>query len=145
MMVEDFKIGIEKGPDAIDAAVQRRACSKNGEDNWNSGLYPTNCAAYGPNGNPIIATDIDSIEALEQHLTENGPIYALYKSNEIKDGAHAYHMVVVTGTNATANQVYTNNPWGQRGNQTYEQFLNGFAGNTSSYSLLYLIPIAYGG
>ena len=62
--VEDFKIGIEKGPGVINVAAKRVACSINGNDNWNRGIYPTNCAVYGPNGYPIIATDIDSIEAL---------------------------------------------------------------------------------
>lgn len=37
-------------------------------------------------------------------------------------------MVIVTGVNLTKGTVYTNNPWGIVGEQTYDEFLQGFVG-----------------
>lgn len=37
-------------------------------------------------------------------------------------------MVVVTGANIWTGEVYTNNPWGEAGSQTYEEFMSGFIG-----------------
>ena len=49
----------------------------------------------------------------------NGPIYVWYG---VPDG----HWIVATGVNLTNGNVYSNNPWGVSGAQTYNQFLNGF-------------------
>ena len=52
-----------------------------------------------------------------------------------KNGKDA-HYVVVTGVDVNNNIVYTNNPWGYKGEQTFEDFLNGFyTGNGSDSGL----------
>lgn len=56
------------------------------------------------------------------------------------------HIVVVTGADVYWDNVYTNNPWGNRGKQSYEEFLNGFdtgfLGDDSGMVLHYVsIPI----
>ena len=65
---------------------------------------------------------IESIEELYDILEENGPVYAYYT-----DWKKA-HMVVVTGVDIRQNIVYTNNPWGFKGEQTFEEFKNGPTG-----------------
>ena len=145
-MTEDYNRGITRNNDVIAKEVYELACSINGADEWNHATYPQNCAGYGDNGGPLIATDISTIEDLSLYLKKNGPIYALYQSKDPMDnGKHSNHMVVVTGVNSAGNRVYTNNPWGIYGDQSYDQFLNGFVGTKKQYSLQYLIPVAYGG
>ena len=50
------------------------------------------------------------------YVKQNGPIYAYYCGN---DNAH---LVVVTGVDIWNNKVYTNNPWGIKGEQTFDEF-----------------------
>lgn len=70
-------------------------------------------------------------------LKEYGPLYAYYrKGNEA-------HYVVVTGANVVKNTVYTNNPWGYKGEQTFEDFLIGFYTGNDSDSGLPLQKIYY--
>ena len=37
------------------------------------------------------------------------------------------HLVVVTGVDVINDVIYTNNPWGEQGEQSFEEFLNGVA------------------
>ncbi|MBR3137012.1 MAG: hypothetical protein IKG32_08385 [Clostridia bacterium] len=48
-------------------------------------------------------------------------MYAYYS------GESSSHLVVITGVNVTKNIVYTNNPWGIKGEQSFDEFLHGFA------------------
>lgn len=53
------------------------------------------------------------------------------------------HLVVVTGVDLLNRVVYTNNPWGVGGPQSYNEFLNGFLSATGDlvYPLnFYIIP-----
>ena len=53
-------------------------------------------------------------------LDQYGPIYARYE-NQFGYG----HSIVITGVDVSNNIVYTNNSHGVRGQQSYEEFLNG--------------------
>ena len=70
---------------------------------------------------PPGAVTISSIEDLYNTLQDNGPVYAYYP------GTDSSHLVVVTGVNLYSGIVYTNNPWGNCGEQTFEEFQNGYA------------------
>lgn len=56
-------------------------------------------------------------------LLQDGPVYARYYT----PGADSGHLVVVTGVNLYTNTVYTNNPWGVRGKQSFKAFTQGYA------------------
>lgn len=78
-------------------------------------------------------------EKLYDILVESGPVYAQYQTSVFESEGH---MVVVTGVDIDKGLVYTNNPWGYRGVQTYADFCKGFVGdkNTteSGYYLVYI-------
>ena len=57
-------------------------------------------------------------------LRLHGPLYAYYN-----DGKGSAHLVVVTGVDVINNIVYTNNPWGIKGAQSFSDFKKGFVGN----------------
>ena len=54
-------------------------------------------------------------------LLNNGPVYGYYASSD------SAHLIIVTGVNVNKNRVYTNNPWGVKGEQTFEKFKKGVA------------------
>ena len=58
---------------------------------------------------------------LYELLQNNGPLYAFHKG---EDGSH---LVVITGINLYNGKVYTNNPQGYLGIQSYVDFLRGYA------------------
>lgn len=62
-------------------------------------------------------------------LVDKGPVYAYYGGS---DGAH---LVVVTGANLNKGLIYTNNPWGIAGVQSYDEFLYGFVGMPSDWNM----------
>ena len=100
---------------------------------WNNGGWPSNLGEY--------VGSIGSIEELYNILQANGPVYAYYST---KDSAH---IVIVTGVNLYSGVVYTNNPWGVSGVQSFEEFQSGFAtkwyhfssGKSTSGALIYLM------
>ncbi len=53
-------------------------------------------------------------------LKESGPLYTVYSNN------HSGHAVVITGCDSVKNIVYTNNPWGVSGYQSWSDFEVGF-------------------
>ena len=59
-------------------------------------------------------------------LIDGGPIYAFYRIPNTTKGEDA-HYIVVTGVDVNNNIVYTNNPWGAQGAQTFEEFIGGVA------------------
>ena len=69
-------------------------------------------------GEEISITNILELYAL---LDNNGPLYAFHKGNG------GSHLVVVTGINLYNRKIYTNNPHGVYGIQSYEDFLSGYA------------------
>ena len=83
------------------------------KDEWNQGGWPSNL------GN--LVGNIESIDVLYDMLVNNGPVYAYYSDED------SAHIVIVTGVNKYSNIVYTNNPWGVRGVQSFEEFQKGFA------------------
>ena len=115
VMVEDYKAGIIR--DNFQATCAAISIAKSVyRDDWNQGGWPTN--SYNLFGE----TGINSLDSLYNALLTRGPLYAYY-GNET-----SAHLVVVTGVDMNRGIVYTNNPWGISGEQTYSQFLNGFAG-----------------
>ena len=64
---------------------------------------------------------IDNITSLYDLVVENGPVYAYYANSD------SAHLVVVTGVSVYRNTVYTNNPWGTKGSQSFNSFKNGVA------------------
>ena len=136
VMIEDFRNGIDRGKMGAFPAAKDLAIWIHGEDKWNKGFHPLNCAEYtgvGDHRAPVIATDIETFMELALHLKENGPIYAVYHSvNPNEDGIPYGHVVIVTGVDYGNNRVYTNNPWGHQGFQSYEDFLCGFLGAKES-------------
>ena len=74
-------------------------------------------------GDKVDGREIGSmtINELYNTLVEVGPIYACYNKGE------SSHLVLVTGVNLVTGIIYTNNPWGVEGRQSYDEFLNGFA------------------
>jgi len=102
---------------------------------WNKGGWPSNLGEC--------IGGVDSIEELYNILQDNGPIYAYY-SNSNKNSAH---IVIVTGVNLYSGIVYTNNPWGVSGVQSFEDFQNWYAtkwyhfssGKSTSGAIIYLM------
>ena len=68
---------------------------------------------------------------------EDGPVYATYYNDDYDLG----HMIVVTGADPSENIVYTNNPWGVAGEQTFEEFLTGFIWGDAGWSLYVCITV----
>ena len=66
------------------------------------------------------------------YLLKDGPIYAYYWNSKPKSGAH---LVLITGVDVYKRTVYTNNPWGISGAQTYEEFLEGFLGKPDNMDM----------
>ena len=79
---------------------------------WNDGGWPSNCGER---------MEISNINELYDVLCNNGPVYGYYKSND------SAHLIVITGVDVEKNIVYTNNPWGVKGVQSFEEFQNGVA------------------
>ena len=96
------------------ARAKEIAVSVHGEENWNQGGWPTGV-------NPANGIKIDSITSLYDLVVENGPVYAYYANSD------SAHLVVVTGVSVYKDKVYTNNPWGAKGSQSFDSFINGVA------------------
>lgn len=126
VMVEDYQIGVVKSATDVFARAKELAILQNGEIGWNDGAWPTNCASYYNNGSPIPAKGIDSLLDLYLQLKSGGPLYAYYR-NDLEGKYARAHLVVVTGVNLYRGIVYTNNPQGVAGQQTYAEFLSGYA------------------
>jgi len=129
-MVEAYR----KNTNWTQAQADKRAkeiARKNLGDNWNNPWRPDNMGR---------GVSINKIEDLAKYLKSNGPLYArYYDTNDYNNG----HLVVVTGVDLVSGHVFTNNPWGIKGIQTFSEFVDGFAGleDTSTYQFdkIYLI------
>ncbi len=123
-MVEDFQLGT-RGQAMADARAEELANSIFGENNRAQGHWPLNIAEENvPNNFYELYHDVSK-----------GPLYGYYT-----DG-NSGHYVVITGANLWTQEIYTNNPWGISGVQTYEEFLLGFSGgdNTMPFKSYMLI------
>ncbi len=122
VMVEDYRVGRTRTNEQATERAISISRSIYGDD-WNQGGWPTNSRdLFGDTG-------ITSLNDLYSALVKNGPIYAYYGGT---DGAH---LVVIIGVNKTKGIIYTNNPWGIAGEQTYSQFLYGFVGMPSDWDM----------
>jgi len=113
-MVESFNNKTKLKQKEADARARELAVAKNGADNWNQGNWPDGV-------DPSNRVTIANITELYDLVVEKGPVYAYYAN------ADSAHLVVVTGVSVYKNQVYTNNPWGVKGKQSFEGFQDGFA------------------
>lgn len=67
-------------------------------------------------GEAIGKENVNSIEDLYSIFDDNGPVYGYYSNPK------QAHLVIITGVDLNTNKVYTNNPWGVRGVQSFEDF-----------------------
>lgn len=65
--------------------------------------------------------EISNINELYDVLYNTGPVYGYYTSEK------SAHLIVITGVDVERNIVYTNNPWGVKGTQSFEEFQTGVA------------------
>ena len=111
LMIESYQSGVVLNSKEAKTAAIELGKAKNGEKDWNKPDWPSNL------GSSYTVNDIEDIFiALKQ---QNGPVYAYY------EGKNSSHLVVVTGVDVRNDVVYTNNPWGTRGEQTFSQFSKG--------------------
>ena len=127
VMVEDYNNGIVSSQ--TDAESRAKAISiayhQNDQTQWNNGGWPTN-SSYPTNKNSRI--DSPDLVTIIDCLKQYGPIYAYYKD---PNGTSA-HLVVITGANLLKDTVSINNPQGYYGEQSYQDFLNGYLGMPSN-------------
>ena len=123
-MIESYQTGQVLTQEQADMRAQSIAKSVHGSSEWNKGGWPTNILSDGK-----ADVCVDSIYDLYYLLYTYGPVYAYYR------GEDSAHMVVVTGVDLQNEVIFTNNPWGIKGEQTFYEFLNGFAGMGTSSDL----------
>ena len=82
---------------------------------------------------------VETIYDLQKLLIDQGPVYAAYKIPYTFDG----HIVLVTGVDTQRNLVYTNNPWGIRGVQTFDVFCNEYVHRGYKYDTRYRLHSIY--
>ena len=111
-MVESYQSGTTLTQEGADRRAREIAVSVYGEDNWRQAGWPTNTGKRISSVNRI---------SLAYEL-KKGPLYGYYAND--KDA----HLIVVTGIDVLSGTVFTNNPWGVSGQQSIEEFKNGFAG-----------------
>ena len=87
------------------------AISVHGEEKWNNAGKPLNMGKR---------FQVNNIEQLFSILKLYVPVYAYYRNKRNSDDAH---YIVVTGVDLKKGIVYTNNPWGVNGEQTFEVFM----------------------
>jgi len=108
VMIESYQSGeVLTQWEAEQRAIRIAKSSVEDGEDWNAGRWPTNT------GERLF---FENIYSLYSYVKQNGPIYAYYCGN---DNAH---LVVVTGVDIWNNKVYTNNPWGIKGEQTFDEF-----------------------
>ena len=131
VMVEDFRAGTKKSAEEAKACAIELAKTVNGEENFNVGNWPTNATdkfAQAGKEPPLMVE-------LYAALVTYGPIYAYYV------GEAGGHLVVITGIDVVNNHIYTNNPWNIRGDQSYSEFLHGFAGMPEDWNMPFCFVI----
>ena len=114
VMVEDFKAGRVQSALAADSSAEKIAIKKHGPVNWDKGADDLK--------KTLTTVEINCQADILYLLKKHGPIYAGYKT-ETKG-----HLIVITGANLLTGQIYTNDPSGTSGVQSYNDFLDGMYG-----------------
>jgi len=127
VMVEDYKSGIIRTSTEADKRAYDIAVEVNGQDNWDSGNVPKTMGDL----------DIGLVENISKQMRKYGPLVAIYYGYNEYGEVNAGHMVVITGVDVYRKIVYTNNPWGIKGKQSYREFRSNFVGNTDLSFKLY--------
>ena len=117
LMIKSHDEGVILTDEQATGAAIAMAQARTWRGDWNRGRKPSNF------GRRIVVEDVNDLYDV---LYANGPVYAKYVDQSDTRRADT-HLVVVTGVNVTTNTVYTNNPWGSYGAQTFDEFLNGVA------------------
>ena len=125
VMVDDYRAGYVDTNEGAMNKAKSIAISIYGEKDWDNPGWPTNAGKH--------ILPINSVYDLYRILCNNGPIYVSYYDSTLEEG----HLVVATGVNLTKGIIYTNNPWMVPGEQTYEEFMLGFAGMPNDYNMLF--------
>ena len=124
VMVESYKSNTNHTPEEATNKAIKLAQKVTKSDNieiWNKGNWPTNMVRE--------QKAVDSIGKLYEYLFD-GPVYAYYSSTPTNPEEKVYaHLVVVTGVDLDNNLVYTNNPWGISGSQSFSDFQSGVLGS----------------
>lgn len=115
VMVEDYYAKIIRVPSGAFKRAKEIAIQRHGEDNWNKAGYPDN----------MKEAKCFTLLGLFLSLRKHGPLYASYGNYENGERVGG-HYVVITGVNLLKREVYTNNPWGYKGTQSFGEFLDGF-------------------
>ena len=111
-MIESYRLANRMTQQVADKRAKEIAIKVNGRTEWNRGGWPTTKGKK---------REVKSILALYNILHDYGPVYGYYV------GPKSSHLIVITGADVKRNRVYTNNPWGIKGEQTYNGFLGGVA------------------
>ena len=91
-------------------------------------------------GTVIKRDEIDGINGLYDILAHNGPVGATYYDAKSRKA----HMVVITGVDRKNDIIYSNNPQGYIGEQSYEEFLSGYVSAKEDKKIdFYAICIPY--
>ncbi len=103
------------------------------ETDWNVGRLPTN-RGQRINGEGL------TLEELYYILLDYGPAYAIYENTYDPSNPDFYagHCVVIIGVDLDNGIIYTNNPQGNPGEQTFTMFMSGYAKKTGQSSGRYL-------
>ena len=117
VMYEDWELGVTRTNE--EAHVRAKAISFD--------RYGKICGGKPEN---LKNQKAQSIYELYVLLKMYGPLYVSYRSDE------SGHAILLTGIDLLTGIVYTNNPWGYKGEQNYDEFLDGFIhGDYNEYQL----------
>ena len=111
-MIESYQKGEKLRKKKADARAKEIAIARHGSTDWDKGGWPSNLGSD---------RDVNTIETLYNILLANGPVYGFYV------GPSGSHLIVITGVNVNKNRVFTNNPWGSKGKQSFDEFKKGVA------------------
>ena len=117
IMIQSYPDEVHLTQDQAEASAIELAQARTWFGDWNRGRNPSNL------GKCITVQDAFDLYEI---LRENGPVYAKYVDYSDKWNKDT-HLVVVTGVNIPTKTVYTNNPWGKKGAQSFDAFLSGIA------------------
>ena len=117
IMVEDSLNDTIRTQGEADTRARELGEAQNGVDNWDGPGWPTNV------GEQIIINDFYDVAI----AVIDNPVYAQYSSSTSID-----HLVVVTGVSLKNKTIFVNNPWGENGELTYDEFIQGFPGENEN-------------
>ena len=144
VMIENFQMGMNMTQTQADTRAQQIAESiygtgKNpdGSYKWNRGGWPTNSRDVKNQRESL--KNVENFSDLMRYLLSN-PIYAYYNNGlPASNQKSAAHLIVVTGTVSAPGHpdlVTSNNPWGDKNIQTYNDFVNEIPGDSYGMKLV---------